>query len=464
MSTSSAPLSAPGRVLSTLNQDGTRRWIRPRPSWGRFVAWRRGVAAALVLTFLVIPHLRIGGRPLVLLDLPRREFTLFGVTFLASDTLPFMLGLISIMIAVFLVTALAGRVWCGWGCPQTVYMEFLFRPIERWIEGGARGSKKMDRTRGLHPRRWLKHLVYLGLALVLAHTFLAYFVPVDELARWMRRSPVDHPTSFAVMAITTALVFLDFAWFREQTCLVACPYGRLQAVLFDRRTLIVGYDGQRGEPRMRGMPRPAGAGHCVNCELCVLTCPTGIDIRDGLQMECIACTQCIDACDAVMDRTGQPRGLIRYGSRDAFEGRTSRVLRPRVLIYPAVLVVTFGLFITVLVTRQDTDLTVFGGAGAPYTLQQGMVVNQVRIKLVNRASRDRRYHLSVDGVPGSRVVVPINPLPVAAGRMQTTSLFVALPAGEFRGGRRGITVRVNDGARWSRRVDWTLLGPRAVAR
>jgi Polyferredoxin len=234
----SAPVAV-GRVLPTLNVDGSRRWIRPKPAHGKFFRRRQATAYGLMLVFLLIPYIHFRDKPIVLLDLPRREFTLFGTTFLPTDTLLLMLLMMSILITIFLLTALFGRVWCGWGCPQTVYMEFLFRPIERWLEGGRSGSLQLDAQgiRGqLNPRRVAKYAIYFALALVLAHTFLAYFVGVDQLAIWVRRSPVQHPTSFALMALTTSAIMFDFSFFREQTCLVACPYGRWQSALLDKQS------------------------------------------------------------------------------------------------------------------------------------------------------------------------------------------------------------------------------------
>ena len=461
MNSEPVPVSAPGRVLATLNEDGSRRWIRPRPSPGRFERWRRAVAWLLMLVFFLIPYLRVGGRPVVLLDLPRREFSLFGTVFLATDMLLLMLLLVGTVFAIFFLTALAGRVWCGWACPQTVYMEFLFRPFERLIEGGPRGSQQLDRQGGLGPRRLLKNAVYAVLALFLAHTFLAYFVPVGELAQWVRRSPVEHPTSFLIMLGTTALVFFDFAYFREQTCFVACPYGRFQSVLLDRRSLIVGYDARRGEPRMKGVKeRPAQAGDCIDCRLCVLTCPTGIDIRDGLQMECIHCTQCMDACDAVMERVGRPRGLIRYGSRDGFEGRPAGILRPRVVLYTVALAATLGLFGLSLGARAAPDVTLLRGIGEPYTIEpDGGVVNQVRIKVTNRGREDRALRIEIVDLPLARMIAPQNPLPVPAEQARTTSVFVVLPREAFTDGERTVTFRLSDGARWSGAFPYRLLGP-----
>lgn len=461
MATPAGPVPAPGRVLSTLNEDGSRRWLRPKPSSGAWWTRRRAVAYVLMLVFFAVPLVRVGGRPLFLLDLPRREFSLFGTTFYSTDTLLFMLIMIGTLVGIFLVTSLFGRVWCGWGCPQTVYMEFLFRPIERLLEGGARGSQEMDRRRGLPARRLLKNAVYLVLSLILAHVFLAYFVPVGELVRWMTRPPTEHWTSFFLVMGTTALVFFDFAYFREQTCLVACPYGRLQSVLLDRRSLIVGYDRRRGEPRHKGVKlRAAGSGDCVDCGLCVLTCPTGIDIRDGLQMECIHCTQCMDACDAVMAKVNRPLGLIRYGSRDDFEGRRTGWVRPRVLVYPAVLALIGGLFVWSLVTRADSGATLLRGAGEPFTLQRdGHVLNTIRVKVTNHGAAARRYSIALAGDPALSLVAPINPLPVPAGKTVTTTVFVAAPRAAFRDGEHPVAFELSDGERWKETLTYRLVGP-----
>jgi cytochrome c oxidase accessory protein FixG len=414
-----------------------------------------------MLVFFLIPHLRMGGKPLILLDIPRRQFTLFGTTFLPTDTMLLMLLLASIIIAIFLMTALFGRVWCGWACPQTVYMEFLFRPIERLVEGGRSGSLALDKQRShFHPRRLLKYAIYVVLAVFLAHTFLAYFVGTEALAQWIRRSPADHPTSFLVMAGTALAIFGDFAYFREQTCLVACPYGRMQSVLLDRQSLIVAYDPTRGEPRMKGKARPEGAGDCIDCGACVTTCPTGIDIRDGLQMECIHCTQCADACDEIMTRVGKPKGLIRYSSRELLEGHKRHLIRPRTVLYPLALALFLGAFTYALATRDAADVTVLGGQGEPFTRQaDGQIANQLRVKIANRTHEDHDYRIEVAGATDGSVVVPQNPLRVASGQSAETPLFVLLPRSVFHDGEHRVTVRVSDGAGFSTSVAYRLVGP-----
>jgi cytochrome c oxidase accessory protein FixG len=456
-----APADAPLRVLPTLNRDGSRRWIHPRLSRGRFLRARRVVAAVLILVFTLLPWIKVGGVQSILLDIPGRRFTLFGTTFLPTDTLLLMLLVVGILLAIFLLTALLGRVWCGWACPQTVYMEFVYRPIERFFEGGP---ERRRRTAGSGLRRVLKHAAFLLVSLYLAHTFLAYFVPVESLFQWMRQSPARHPTAFLVMAATTGLMLFDFAFFREQTCIVACPYGRLQSVLLDRDSLVIGYDRARGEPR-GAVRRGAGAprGDCVDCGLCVVTCPTGIDIRDGLQMECIGCAQCIDACDAVMERVGRPRGLIRYSSPSALESGRRRLVRPRVILYPLLLLGVAAAFGAVVAQRQSADVFLQRVGTAPYhTLPGGEIANDLVIKIVNRSGETRRYRIAVDGVAGARVIGPDPLLELAPGASGAAEAQIAAPPGSFRQSRATARVTVRNGVDLEITRNYRLQGPFAA--
>ncbi|MBW7934225.1 MAG: cytochrome c oxidase accessory protein CcoG [Gemmatimonadaceae bacterium] len=451
---------APGRVLPTLNEDGTRRWLRPKPSPGAWFTRRTVVAWLLIVVYIAIPHVFISGKPAMLLDLQRREFTFFGTTFLPTDTLLLMLLAISLVIAIFLASALAGRVWCGWGCPQTVYMEFVYRPIERLFEGGARGSAQLDRDKKhFHPRRLGKLAVYLVISSFLAHTFLAYFVGWDQVVHWVFGGPSAHPVGFAIVTMTTIAMMLDFAYFREQTCMVACPYGRWQSALLDNDSLIVAYDYNRGEPRGKGKER-TGKGDCVDCMACVTTCPTGIDIRNGLQMECIHCTQCMDACDAVMEKVGKPKGLIRYSSRAALAGKGKHFLRTRTILYPIAFAAVFGAFLYQLTHKDAADVTLLGPAGAPFTLEpDGNVVNQLRVRIANRTGADRAYTVEVTGAEGMKVIAPLSPLSVKPGRTETMPVFVTLPADDFEEGVRTVTVKVTDGGAYTGAFQYRLAGP-----
>jgi cytochrome c oxidase accessory protein FixG len=455
------PPRPPEPVLPTLNPDGSRRWLRPRLSRGRYLQRRRQVAWGLIVLFTAIPYLELGGKPLVLLDVARRQFTLFGTTFLPTDTVLLMLLLVGIFLGIFLLTAVYGRVWCGWGCPQTVYMEFVYRPLERLIEGPPGAQARFDGAR-CSPRRVVKAVVFLGVSMFLAHTFLAYFVGVSQLRHWIGHSPVEHPIAFPVMAGTTLLMLLDFGWLREQVCLVACPYGRFQSVLLDRRSLIVGYDTRRGEPRGPYRRRAAKqtSGDCVDCRNCVTTCPTGIDIRQGLQMECIHCTQCIDACDTVMDRLGRPRGLVRYTSRAELAGEARRFLRPRVVFYPLLLVAVWGALAVGLAHHSSADVTVLRGLGGPFAvLPSGEVSNEIRIKIVNRGTTDRRYLIELADDPSLRLVAPENPVPVPAGKAETAVVFVTAHHELLEKGERPIRIRVSDGAGFTTVTPYRLLGP-----
>ena len=453
-----------GRVLPTLNEDGSRRWIRPKPSYGKWMRRRLIVAWVLMAIFFVAPFVRIAGKPVFIMDLPRRQFTLFGYTFLATDTLPFMFFLGTVIITVFLLTALFGRVWCGWACPQTVFLEFLFRPIERVFDGGYTGSRNLDkRGAWFTPRRIGKYVAYGVLALFVSHTLLAFFVGTDNLYRWVLNPPSQHPTAFFFVVLATVLLWLNFTWFREQTCLIVCPYGRWQSALIDDQSLIVAYDVQRGEPRALGVKnRDPRAGDCIDCKACVQTCPTGIDIRNGLQMECVHCTQCIDACDEVMRRIGKPPGLIRYSSRDEIAGKRRHFLRIRTVFYPVVLALMVGGLVLTLALKAPMDVTVLRGLDGPFAEENdGRIANQVRIKVSNRQGDDQQYVIGVDGLgdAGATIIAPENPLVVRAGETRTTSVFIVLPRSAFAGGERPIQLTVTDPKGHAYRQPWRLLGP-----
>lgn len=449
---------APERVLPTLNADGTRRRIRPRLYPGPRLTARKRTAWLLMLLFASAPLIHVGGKPLILLDVAQREFTLFGRTFLPTDSMLLMLLLLSIFVAIIWTTALVGRAWCGWACPQTVYMEFLFRPIERLFEGGREGQLRIDRGTGSW-RRFAKNAVFLLVAFVVGNIFLSYFVGAKTLLAWAQLSPLEHWSPFVLVLATTGLVFFDFAYFREQMCTVICPYARIQSVLLDRRSLVVGYDRLRGEPRAKGKPRP-GVGDCIDCNACVVACPTGIDIRDGLQLECIACAQCADACDGIMSKIGKPIGLVRYGSQTTLETQQpTPIWRTRVAIYSGLLVVLLGALVAFGSVRKEAEVTVLRGIGAPFTLRGEDVISELRIKVRNRESAPRNYRLSLVGASQVQLIAPENPLDVAAGAQRTTAVFAIAPRSSFSAGVRKIEVRVSDERGFSIDVPYRLIGP-----
>ena len=488
---------SPEQVLSTMTTDGKRVWLRPRLSKGRFLTARRMVAYLLMVLFFALPfgHVAMGwlgvrAKQFILLDIVARRFTILGYTFLPTDTVLLALFMLIVFVGIFLFTALLGRLWCGWACPQTVYMEFLYRPLERLLDGtfGKGGPAKKGIGGWRQPAYFVVALI---VSLIPAHTFLAYFVPAEKLMAWVHGNPLIHPTAFIVMGITTLLMMFDFYFFREQLCLIACPYGRFQSVLLDKWSMIVSYDSRRGEPRgklkgkgergegkgsdvaltvlgedtlkreLRTEPR---TGDCVDCGLCVTTCPTGIDIRAGLQMECVSCTQCIDACDAVMEKIGRPRGLIRYGSQAGMGGEKKKLLRPRVVFYPAILLVLVTVWVLVFAGKGEADVSLLRNVGSPYVrLGEGRVGDPMRVKIVNRTEHDAIYRLELMEPVGATIEGG-SEIKVAAGQMQTAGFLVSVPEGDFRNGMaegkfRVSTVGTNGEVKVVKEVSAALLGP-----
>ncbi len=481
------------RVLATLNADGSRRWITPRLAKGALWWRRRIVGYLLIAVFVTLPFIRINGKPPLLLNIAEREFTFWGTTFYPTDTLLLGLLLMTIFVSIFLLTALFGRVWCGWACPQTVYMEFLFRPLDRFFGTGGYTKSPLSAL-PMNVRKVLRFVVFLVLSFLLANVFLSYFVGTDKLSQWVLGSPLAHPAGFAIVVLVTIAMLFDFGFFREQLCLVACPYGRMQSVMLDGGSLIVGYDVPRGEPRgkkrrskarrtpapatdgpkgdvsLRVLPDapPASAstddaeqelGDCIDCTMCVQVCPTGIDIRNGLQLECIHCAQCIDACNEVMTKIGRPKGLIRYSSESTLEGKPKPKFRARVFVYPLILMVLLTTLAIVSSGKGTFSVEVLRVQGLPYnTLPTGEIAGQIRVRITNRTNEARTYTVTADAVELRSDPFTVEPSETTSQRMlalASADLFDAE-------GRAAIELTVTDDQGASRVITHRLLGPRSA--
>jgi len=387
--------------MTSINEDGSRRFIHPATARGRFTQWRAVFAVALTVLYVALPWIRINGEPAIFLDVANRQFHYFGLTFLGQDIWIAFFVVSGLGFCLFYITALLGRVWCGWACPQTIFLDFA-RRVERWLEGDALARRQLDRAPwafGKTVRRGVKHVVFGLFALLLANVLLSYFVSLPRLYAMMRQAPGENWGAFVFVFATAAALWFDFAWFREQFCLVLCPYGRLQSALLDSDSLVVGYDTRRGEPRgHKGAP---GAGDCIDCNRCVQVCPTGIDIRQGLQMECIGCAACIDACDAVMQKVERPRGLIRYDSRHGFDGKRTRWLRPRILLYTGLALLGAAALTAAASTLKLATVSLTRITGIPYVIENGSVRNQFFLRILNKRNAPVTFRLEITGAPPS---------------------------------------------------------------
>jgi cytochrome c oxidase accessory protein FixG len=403
--------------VTTIATDGSRRDIEPADVHGRFTAARRWSGWGLIAFYVALPWIPVNGYPAVFLDIAGSRFHFFGFTLAAQDTWLLFFGVSGLGFALFFLTALFGRVWCGWACPQTVYLEHVYRVIERWIDGDAterRALKAAPLSPAKAGRRVVKHALYVVVSLVITHIFLSYFVSLPEVWHMMHDAPGEHWAAFLFVFIAAGILYFNFAWFREQLCIVICPYGRLQSALTDDHTMAIGYDTKRGEPRGKlGTP---DAGACVDCNRCVQVCPTGIDIRHGLQLECIGCAACIDACDEVMTRIERPRGLIRYDSFVGLDGGRTRWIRPRTIVYFILLMIGVAVASFAFSTVKPANFMVYRMTGAAYFVDREDVRNQFMVRVVNKRSEPATFIVSTEGVPagvqqtGFREPVTLAPL------------------------------------------------------
>lgn len=409
-----------------LNFAGNRHWVYAQQVAGRFRTLRHRTSIVLQLILFVTPWLRIGGHPALMVDLPARRVYALGAMYTARDTLLLLLILLFLAFALFFFTSLFGRLWCGYACPQTVFLEEWIRPLEHWIEGSRGLQMKLDKGPWNLDRAWRKSAkwsIYAVAAVVVSMTLGSYFEEARVL--WTGGAST---AMYAVVAVFAAVWFLDFAWFREQFCNYLCPYARFQSALTDDESLLLVYETARGEPR--GGDDATTAGRCIECSKCVAVCPQGIDIRDGFQLECIACGACIDACDDVLGRLGHP-GLIRYDSMAKQQGRKVRLLRPRTIAYGGLLGGLAAAAMAVLLTRASFEATVSRAPGSLFVEDaDGWVRNTYLMRITNNdpAQEEIPYTVTIEGLPGAEVTVPATTLGSAESR--TFPLVIRVPPGD----------------------------------
>lgn len=418
--------------IATVDESGKRKWIYAYKPKGRLYSLRIWLSVLYFAIFFGLPFIKVDGRPLFLFNIPNAKFILFGKVFWPQDFFIFGLTMITFVFFIVLFTAAFGRLFCGWACPQTNFMEMMFRRVEYWVIGDAPRQKQLKAAPWTFDKIWrvaLKHFLFYLLSFIIANFFLAYIIGIDELKRIIMEPVSQHVGGFSAILIFSAVFYAVYAFFREQACTVVCPYGRLQSVLLDKNSMIVAYDYKRGEPR--GVPKKAAStnlGDCIDCHQCVKVCPTGIDIRNGLQMECVGCTACIDACDHIMDAVGKPRGLIRYASENSIANGEPLRYTTRMKLYTGLCVLLLGMLTVILITRKDVDATIIRTAGMLYQ-ERGTdsISNLYNIRMINKTTKDLQLELVLKDEQGVVQMIGKPKLDIKREAQGDGTFFIILP-------------------------------------
>jgi cytochrome c oxidase accessory protein FixG len=454
--------------IATAERDGRRKWIYPRKVSGRFYRWRTWLSWLLLVIMFAGPFITIHGNPLLLLNIGERKFVVLGQIFWPQDMIIFAIAALVAVTSIVIFTAAFGRVWCGWACPQTVMMEMVFRKIEYAIEGDAHQQRALDNAPWSSDKilkKISKHGIFFALSFLVGNVLLSYFIGWQVLYQIITDSPTQHLTGLAFMVAFSLLFYGIFARFREQACTFICPYGRLQSVLLDENSIVVAYDNKRGEKR--GLLQQkfherviAGLGDCVACNHCIAVCPTGIDIRDGTQMECVHCTACMDACDAVMTKIGSPRGLIRYASLNGIERGERLRLTPRLIGYCVVLAALVALLAVMIFTRDDAEATLLRAPGSLFQqMPDGHYSNLYTVRVVNKTSRELPVELRLESPAGSLQVMG-GTLVVPPQKLLENSLLVELDPAGMKSGTTPVVVGVYAGGKKIQTLKTSFIGPR----
>jgi cytochrome c oxidase accessory protein FixG len=454
-------------TVATIDKDGKRVWLYPKQPKGKFYNIRNWVSYGLLALLFSGPFIRIGGEPLLMLHVIERKFVIFGQIFWPQDSYLFALGFITIVVSIILFTVVYGRVFCGWICPQTIFMEMVFRKIEYAIEGDWVAQKKLAAAPWNSQKiikKTAKHVIFYALSFFIANIFLAYIIGSDELINIITDPPQEHIAGLSIITIFSGVFYLVFAKLREQVCTSICPYGRYQGVLLDRDSIVVAYDHVRGENRGAFRKKEdrasLGLGDCVDCRQCVHVCPTGIDIRNGTQLECVNCTACIDACDDVMIKIGQPTGLIRYASESQIADGKPFKLATRAKAYTVVLSLLLIAVTVLLFTRSDIDSTLLRAQGTLYQKQDdGRLSNLYNLKIINKTSNDIPVDLKLENIQGEIKLVGEGHLQLTKEGVAERALFIVLDKSVLTGMKTSLDIGIYSNGQKIKTISTTFVGP-----
>ncbi len=453
--------------IATVDAAGKRIWVYPKKPSGHYHKLRVIVTVFLLSLLLGGPFIRIAGQPLLLLNFFERKFVILGQVFWPQDFILLALTLITFFVFIILFTVVFGRIWCGWMCPQTLFMEMVFRKIEYWIEGDANDQRKLNAsplTLDKAIRKGGKHIIFIFISLIIAHTCMAYLIGVEKTLVIIQNPPSQNLAGFIGLIAFTVIFYGVYARFREQACIAVCPYGRLQGVLLTKDSIVVAYDWLRGEPRgkiHKTKVAEVKTGDCIDCKLCVHVCPTGIDIRNGTQLECVNCTACIDACDEVMLKVNKPTGLIRYSSYNSIKNGVSKLLTPRVIGYVIVLVGLVSFLSFNLLTRSDVETTILKVSGTLYQRNDdGFITNLYNVEFVNKTFNDLPLEIKIESPSEAVFSKPDGkPILVPAQGMLKTVGFIKIPAAKIMQSKTIVYIGVYENGRLLEKIKVKFIGP-----
>jgi cytochrome c oxidase accessory protein FixG len=441
-----------------IDSEGRRKWIYAKKTKGKYTVLR-SITAYILLTFLIAaPFIKVNGSPFMLLDISNRKFIIFGVIFWAQDTFILAILMLSFVMFIVVFTVTYGRLWCGWACPQTIFMEMVFRKIENLIEGNYKKRFKRDNGPWNFDKLWrktLKFIIFALISVLMTNVFLMWFTGPDGLREIIMTPIGEQVGNFLIMLLVSGIFFWIYALFREQICTMVCPYGRMQGVLLDSKSIIVAYDYKRGEPR-----GTKTEGDCIDCESCVAVCPTGIDIRNGTQMECINCTACIDECNNVMKKINKPKGLIRFDSVKGIEEGHKTVWNTRNRAYTVVLILLLGFFIYMALTRPAVETTILRTPGIIYQVtEEGDISNVYNIKIVNKTHEDKILNLKLLSHENSRIEMAGNDISLKDHGLFESVFVLTLPVDVLSGEKTKVEFGIYEGEQLLETYELTFAGP-----